>query len=116
MVILLQYFGSDITVESRKFSNFRLFSDYLRELQIWFNQLFPRIIPHLYANGGPIIMVQSENEYGLFGCDHKYKQWLQDEIIRHVGDKVVLFTADPPGAVKCGKIESALATAHFGVG
>lgn len=34
----------------------------------------------LYGNGGPIIMVQVENEYGSFAaCDSNYSLWLRDE-------------------------------------
>lgn len=34
----------------------------------------------LYGNGGPIIMVQVENEYGsYYACDEKYRVWLRDE-------------------------------------
>lgn len=69
-----------------------------------------------YGNGGPIIMVQVENEYGLYACDVKYKRWLRDEIYRHVGNNAVLFTTDPPGAVKCGQVENVLTAINFGVG
>lgn len=35
---------------------------------------------YLYGHGGPIIMVQVENEYGsYFACDEKYRLWLRDE-------------------------------------
>lgn len=61
-------------------------------------------------------MVQIDNEYGSYGCDHDYTRWLRDETLRHVGEKAVLFTADGPGQVKCGKIENVLATANFGAG
>ena len=30
----------------------------------WFDVLLPKIKPYLYQNGGPIISVQVENEYG----------------------------------------------------
>lgn len=40
----------------------------------------PKIQPLLYGNGGPIIMVQVENEYGSFAaCDSYYKEWLRNE-------------------------------------
>lgn len=39
-----------------------------------------RMKPLLYGNGGNIIMVQVENEYGSFGaCDKSYMEWLRDE-------------------------------------
>lgn len=33
-------------------------ANYLREVEIWYNQLMPRMQKYLYGNGGPIIMVQ----------------------------------------------------------
>lgn len=41
----------------------------------------PKIQPYLFGNGGPIIMVQVENEYGSFRkISEKYKFWLSQEI------------------------------------
>ncbi|XP_055314738.1 beta-galactosidase-like isoform X2 [Sitodiplosis mosellana] len=91
-------------------------TDYLKEVRIWYNQLFPRLTQHLYGNGGPIIMVQVENEYGSFACDRNYSRWLRDETSNFVGDKAVLFTNDGPSQVPCGKIENVLATLDFGGG
>lgn len=44
---------------------------------------------------GPIIMLQVENEYGSFGNDHEYIQWLED-LFKEVGFSVPLFTSDGP--------------------
>ena len=38
----------------------------------WFSVLLPKIQPYLYNNGGPIISVQIENEYGKYKSK-KYK-------------------------------------------
>lgn len=55
-------------------------ADYLQEVKKWFEILLPKIKPLLYGNGGPIIMVQLENEYGLSSViSEKYKDWLRDE-------------------------------------
>lgn len=82
---------------------------------MWYEQLMPRMEPYLYGNGGPIIMVQVENEYGSFYvCDKKYQNWLRDETERYVREKAVLFTNDGPAQVRCGKIEGVLATLDFG--
>ncbi len=32
----------------------------------WFSVLLPKIKPYLYNDGGPIISVQIENEYGKY--------------------------------------------------
>lgn len=74
----------------------------------------PRMQPFLYENGGPIIMVQVENEYGSFGCDSEYMNWMKRETELHVGSNAVLFTNDGPSQVRCGKTEGVLATLDFG--
>ncbi|KAH8417408.1 hypothetical protein KR222_010567 [Zaprionus bogoriensis] len=89
--------------------------NYLSEVRIWYNQLMTRIAPYLYGNGGPIIMVQVENEYGsYFACDVNYRNWLRDETLSHVKDNAVLFTNDGPSVLRCGKISGVLATMDFG--
>ncbi|XP_017109202.2 beta-galactosidase [Drosophila bipectinata] len=89
--------------------------NYLSEVRIWYNQLFRKIAPYLYGNGGPIIMVQVENEYGsYFACDLNYRNWLRDETASHVKGKAVLFTNDGPSVLRCGKIQNVLATMDFG--
>ncbi|GAB0088674.1 Beta-galactosidase [Sergentomyia squamirostris] len=90
-------------------------SDYKAEVAKWYGVLMPKIQPYLYGNGGPIIMVQVENEYGSFrACDHKYMAWLRDETEKYVGDKAVLFTTDGPAYLSCGSIEGVFATIDFG--
>lgn len=92
--------------------------DYLQEVRVWYSKLMPRFERYLYGNGGPIIMVQIENEYGAFACDNVYSKWLRDETEKYVGDKAVLFTNDitRDKDLKCGKIENVLATVDFGPG
>lgn len=90
----------------------------MREVSKWYGALMPRFERYLYGNGGPIIMVQVENEYGAFGCDDPHKEWLRDETLKYVGDKAVLFTNDMKydNSVRCGKIKNVLATVDFGIG
>ena len=40
-------------------------STYMKAVYKWFDILLPRLVPYLYNNGGPVIMVQVENEYVL---------------------------------------------------
>jgi len=53
--------------------------------------------PHLAAAGGPILMVQVENEYGSYGNDRTYLEALRQIWIRH-GIPGPFFTADGPTA------------------
>lgn len=91
-------------------------NNYLQEVAIWYEQLMTRVEPFLYGNGGNIIMVQVENEYGDFpACDKRYLTWLRDETLKYVKDSAVLFTTDIPNeSIHCGKINNVFATIDFG--
>jgi hypothetical protein len=83
----------------------------------FWTQLFKRLKPKLYINGGSIILVQVENEYGNFGCDHAYMNGLADLIVKGLGSEVVLITADNPTEAKlnCGGLpKRAVMTLNFG--
>ncbi|XP_017111219.1 beta-galactosidase [Drosophila elegans] len=89
--------------------------NYLSEVRLWYAQLFAKMSKYLYGNGGPIIMVQVENEYGsYFACDLNYRNWIRDETESHVKGHAVLFTNDGPSVLRCGKIQNVLATMDFG--
>uniref|UniRef100_A0A8D8YX67 Beta-galactosidase n=1 Tax=Cacopsylla melanoneura TaxID=428564 RepID=A0A8D8YX67_9HEMI len=61
----------------------------------WFQQLFPKLQKHLYGNGGPIILVQVENEYGSDeNCDPEHAIWLRDLLRSYVKDNAVLYSTD----------------------
>lgn len=45
---------------------------YLTHLKDWFHVLLPKIRPYLDVNGGPVIAMAVENEYGSFGDDFSY--------------------------------------------
>lgn len=90
---------------------------YLREVRTWYAELLSRLEPYLYGNGGPIIMVQVENEYGsFFACDQKYMKWLRDETARYVRGNAVLFTNNGPGLTKCGGVDNVISGLDFGAG
>ncbi|KAM4705949.1 beta-galactosidase [Rhinophrynus dorsalis] len=93
--------------------------DYLQAVDNWMGVLLPKIKPLLYQNGGPIITVQVENEYGsYFACDYNYLRHLLNLFRHHLGDEVVLFTTDGSGVpyVKCGTIQGLYTTVDFGPG
>ncbi|XP_078656008.1 beta-galactosidase-like isoform X1 [Branchiostoma floridae x Branchiostoma belcheri] len=92
---------------------------YLDPVDTYMAQLLPRIKPYLYNNGGPIITVQVENEYGSFyTCDYDYLRHLRELFIQHLGPDVVLFTTDGwwDGVLKCGTIDGLYTTVDFGPG
>lgn len=91
---------------------------YLTPVDRWLEILLPKIRPLLYENGGPIIMVQIENEYGSYGCDLNYTSHLRDKFREMLGHQVVLFTTDGngDGYLRCGRIPDVLTTIDFGSG
>ncbi|KAH9413521.1 Beta-galactosidase-1-like protein [Dermatophagoides pteronyssinus] len=91
---------------------------FLRPVNRWLEILLPKIRPLLYENGGPIIMLQVENEYGSYGCDLNYTIHLRDKFREILGHQVVLFTTDGngDGYLRCGHIPHVLTTIDFGSG
>ncbi|XP_066207042.1 beta-galactosidase [Saccopteryx leptura] len=93
--------------------------DYLAAVDKWLGVLLPKMKPLLYQNGGPIITVQVENEYGsYFSCDYDYLRFLQKCFRHHLGDDVILFTTDGVNErlVQCGALQGLYATVDFGPG
>ena len=96
---------------------------FMDRVSVWYNRLFQELNKHLFKNGGPIIMVQVENEYGSYGlqtghCDKEYLAMLRDLVLKNVGSDVLLFSTDGAGSdmVMCGKVPNVYATVDFGCG
>ena len=66
---------------------------YIKAVEDFFKVLIPRLVPYLESNGGKIIAMQVENEYGSFGRDKKYLYWLRN-LMRSLGVDIQLFTSD----------------------
>ena len=72
---------------------------YLDAVDSLMSVALPKVRPLLYANGGPVISVQVEDEYGgsFFVCDHDYMTHLEQVFRKYSGDDVILFTVDSDG-------------------
>ena len=88
---------------------------YISALKSYFDELMPRVLPHLQTNGGNIILMAVENEYGSFGNDKNYMNQCA-EILKGYGVDVPLVTADghSPLFVDGGHADDALITLNFG--
>lgn len=88
---------------------------YLDKVDRYFDELLPRLKPLLCTNGGPIIAMQIENEYGSYGNDKQYLNYLKDGMISR-GMDVLLFTSDGPEdhMLQGGMVEGVLETVNFG--
>ena len=99
-------------------SNMRLrcyHKPFLKRVDKFFDELLPRLRPLLCTNGGPIIAMQVENEYGSYGNDKDYLNYLK-KAMRDRGMDVLLFTSDGPtdGMLQSGTLEDVFMTANFG--
>ena len=82
----------------------------------WLKRLAQETAPLLIANGGPILAVQIENEYGNFSNDKQYMQHML-EIFQSTGWKdSLLYTVDPSKALANGCIDGILSGVNFGTG
>lgn len=90
-------------------------SAYIKHFDRYLDHLFEEIRPLLCTNGGPIIMLQCENEYGYYGDDKGYLEYLRDGYRRR-GIDVPLFTSDgiKEEELLDGSIDGCLPTLNFG--
>lgn len=88
---------------------------FLEKVQIYYEKLFSIVRPYLYSNGGNIIMMQVENEYGSYGNDHRYMEAVKQIYLDNKID-CLLFTSDGPGyfMLNGGTLPNTLATVNFG--
>lgn len=88
---------------------------YLEKVKPYYRELFERVRPHLCTNGGRVIMVQVENEYGSYGDDKEYLRKVVD-IYRENGIDCQLFTSDGTclWMLSGGTLPELLAVANFG--
>ncbi len=93
---------------------------FLKQCEKYINQLAKQIVPLQIDNGGPVIMVQAENEFGSYVAQRKdisleqhrkYSHKIKDLLLKS-GISVPLFTSDGSSLFKGGTIEGALPTAN----
>lgn len=84
---------------------------YLSAARRYVRALSEQVRPLLVTHGGPILMVQVENEYGSFGADSAYKEATRRMLV-DAGIDVPLFTADGDWAFAKGGIAGVFAAAN----
>jgi beta-galactosidase len=89
---------------------------YTAAVHRWFQRLGKEVQPLLLKNGGPIIAVQLENEYGSFGDDKAYLEGLKQELIASGMGDSILYTADGPDLIPKGSLPELPAVINFGTG
>lgn len=90
-------------------------SKFLKHVREYYEEVLPRITPFQIMEGGPVILMQVENEYGYFANDIEYMESLKN-IMLEFGVKVPLVTSDGPTIenLNGGSVKGVLPTGNFG--
>jgi beta-galactosidase len=89
---------------------------YMTAVRRYLLRLGQELAPLQIGNGGPIIAVQIENEYGSFGNDHIYMLDMKQALIDSGFTKAVLYSEDGPVQVANGSLQDILVGLSFGTG
>lgn len=81
---------------------------YMSAVTDYINHFSKEVVPLQCTNGGPILMVQVENEYGSYGNDRKYMEDLRSLWVKN-GINVPFYTSDgaTPYMLEAGSLEGA---------
>lgn len=92
-----------------------LSSSFFRHVKDYYNVLLPVLKPLQVTEGGNVILMQVENEYGYFADDTAYLEALRD-LMREGGITIPLITSDGPmeEMIAGGSVKGALPTGNFG--
>lgn len=88
---------------------------FLQHVEAYYQVLLERLAPLQVDRGGPVILMQLENEYGSYANDHSYLRQLRD-LMRAGGVTVPLITSDGPvrECLAGGTVEGVWPTCNFG--
>lgn len=92
------------------------YEPYLKAVKDYYSELIPKLAPYQTDRGGSIILVQIENEYGYYGNDKGYLEFLRDTM-RKLGMTVPFVTSDGPWSepvFRSGMVDGVLPTGNFG--
>lgn len=81
---------------------------YMKAAERYLVEMAKIVKPLLVTNGGPVLMIQIENEYGSYGNDKKYLETLRNIWLKN-GINTPFFTGDGPTAymLEAGNIDGA---------
>lgn len=90
---------------------------FLRAVDEWFSVVAGELVGRQVDRGGPVVLVQVENEYGSYGSDGVYLRHLVERW-KALGVTVPLVTSDGPEEhmLSGGAVPGVLATVNFGSG
>lgn len=103
--------GEDLPLRASK-------GPFLDHTAAYYRALFPHLTPLQIDNGGPVLLMQVENEFGAWGAEDRAYLTFLAELMRENGASVPLFTSDnlENDGLSRGSFSGALATINFGSG
>jgi beta-galactosidase len=88
---------------------------YMERCKIYLKEVGRVLAPLQITKGGPIVMVQVENEYGSYGDDKVYIGRVRDNL-KESGFNVPLFTCDGPSQLTADVRDDIFSVVNFGGG
>ena len=89
---------------------------FMQRLEIFEQKVGEQVADLTIEKGGPIIMVQVENEYGAYDADKDYIRAVRDILKKNGFDKVQLFQCDWSSTFKANALDDLIWTMNFGTG
>lgn len=89
---------------------------FMERVKIFEQKVGEQLAPLTIQNGGPIIMVQVENEYGSYGQDKPYISEIRDCLRGIYGEKLTLFQCDWSSNFEKNGLDDLVWTMNFGTG
>lgn len=89
---------------------------FMERVKIFEEKVGEQLRPLTIANGGPIIMIQVENEYGSYGTDKPYVSEIRDCLRGIYGESVTLFQCDWASNFEQNGLDDLIWTMNFGTG
>lgn len=91
------------------------YQPFMKHIEEYYHVLMKELVPLQADHGGPVILMQVENEYGYYATDREYLEWLRN-LMQSEGVTVPLVTSDGPTSenLSGGSVRGALATGNFG--
>lgn len=88
---------------------------YMKHIEEYYRVLLPKLAPLQIDQGGPVILMQIENEYGYYANDKTYMERMREILIEN-GITVPFITSDGPyrESLNGGTLPGVLPTGNFG--
>ena len=89
---------------------------FMERVKLFEQKVGEQLAPLTIQNGGPIIMVQVENEYGSYGEDKPYIREIRDCLRGVYGNELALFQCDWSSNFEKNGLDDLVWTMNFGTG